>query len=105
MKSSSNTPPALRNSRSLSRLAERLTQRAAHGRDALQLLWRQVVEILVHRRARIELVLDAVEARHQHRRESQVRVGERIGEADFDALGLRVGRYGMRHDAERLRAE
>src|SRR3546814_15210935 len=48
---------------------ERLGQRAAHRRDALELLGRQVVEVLVHRVARMDLVLDPVEARHQHRRE------------------------------------
>ena len=47
-----------------------------------------------HRVARMHLVLDAVEAGHQHRGKAEIRIGERIGEADFDALGLRVGRVG-----------
>ena len=57
--------------------------------------------VLVDRRTRIELVLDAVEAGHQHRGEAEIRIGERIGEADLDALGLRVGGVG---DAARGRA-
>ena len=73
-------------------LSERLAQRAAHRRDLLQLRRRQIVEILVDGFARIELVLDAVEAGHQHRREGEIRIGERIGETDLDALGLRIGR-------------
>ena len=42
--------------------------------------------------AGIELVLDAVEAGHQHRGKAEIGIGERIGEAHLDALGLRVGR-------------
>ena len=88
--SSVNTSPALRKARSLSRFDERLAQRAADRRDLLQLLRRQVVEVLVHRLAGMDLVLDAVEAGHQHRGEGEVGVRARIGEADLDALGLRV---------------
>ncbi len=52
---------------------ERFAQATAHGRDLLQLFLRQVVEVLVHRRTRIDLVLDAVEAGHQHRGEGEIR--------------------------------
>src|SRR5262245_43877894 len=45
-------------------LLERLAQRPAHRRNLLQLLGRQVVEILVDRCPWIELVLDAVETGH-----------------------------------------
>src|SRR5260370_20529776 len=41
-------------------IAERLAQRPAHRGDLLELARRQVVEVLVDRRAGIELVLDAV---------------------------------------------
>ena len=92
MKSSLNTSPALRKARSLSRLESASRKRAADGRDLLQFLRRQVVEVLVHRRAGIDLVRDAVEARHQHRREGEIGVGRRVGEAHLDALGLRVRR-------------
>ena len=68
---------------------QRFAQRAADGRDLLQFLRRQVVEILVHRLAGMDLVLDAVEAGHQQGGEGEVGVRARIGEADFDALGLR----------------
>ena len=92
MKSSLKTSPALRKARSLSRLASASRSDAADGRDLLQFLRRQVVEILVHRRAGIDLVVDAVEAGHQHRGEGEIGIGHRVGEADFDALGLRVRR-------------
>src|ERR1044072_4463559 len=73
-------------------IAEGLAQRAAHRRNLLELLRRQVVEVLVHRGARVELVLDAVETGHQHRGEAEIRVGERVGEAHFDPLCLRLRR-------------
>src|SRR5207249_10259735 len=44
--------------------------------------------------SRIELVLDAVEARHQHGGKAEIGIAQRIGEADLDALGLRVGGVG-----------
>src|SRR3984893_6471270 len=78
-------------------IAERLAQRRAHGRDLLELARGQIVEVLVDRRAGIELVLDAVETRHQHRRKRKIRIGERIGGADLDALAL--GRGGERNAA------
>src|SRR6266849_6989997 len=78
-------------------IAERLAQRPAHRGDLLELARRQVVEVLVDRRAGIELVLDAVETRHQHRRERKIRIGERIGIAYLDALAL--GRGGERNAA------
>jgi hypothetical protein len=47
---------------------KRLAQASAHGRHFGQLLRRQVVEVLVHRVARMDLVLDPVEPGHQQRR-------------------------------------
>src|SRR5438445_7624281 len=61
---------------------QRLAQATAYRRDRLEFFLRQIVEILIHRRTRIELVPDAVEARHQHRREGEVWIGHRIGETD-----------------------
>src|SRR5216683_2599447 len=40
---------------------QRLTERAAHRRNRFELFLRKIVEVLVHRRTWIELVLDAVE--------------------------------------------
>ena len=53
------------------------------------------------------LLLDAVEAGHQHRGEGEVRVAGRVRRAELDALRLRAGSMyiGMRTAAERLRAE
>jgi hypothetical protein len=69
---------------------EHLGQRARHLRDVGGLVRRQLVEVLVDRRRRLDLVLDAVEAGHQHRREREVRVARRVRAAELDALGLRV---------------
>ena len=80
--------------------AEGFAQAAAHRRDVLQLFRGKVVQVLVHRVAGVDLVLDPVQAGHQHGGERQVRVGGRVGEADFHALGLRVGRI---RDAARRR--
>src|SRR5262249_4424395 len=67
---------------------ERLHQRVGHGRNLLLLLGLEVVEVLVRRRTRVELVLDAVEAGHHHRDEAVVRVRRAVREADLDAPGL-----------------
>ena len=69
-------------------------QGARHGGDLRQLLGRQVVEVLVHRLARIDLVLDPIQPRHEHRREGEVRVAGGIGEAHLDPLRLRARRVG-----------
>jgi hypothetical protein len=80
---------------------ERFAQRTAHGRHLGQFGRRQVIEVLVHRLARVDLVLDPVEAGHQQRRIAQVGVGHRVGEAEFHALGLVARTVG---DAARCRA-
>ena len=69
-----------------------------HLRGLLRL---EVVEVLVHRVARMDLVHHAVEAGHQHRREREVRVRRRVGEAHLDAAALRIRHVG---DADRRRA-
>src|SRR5690606_19435919 len=56
----------------------------------LRFFRRQLVQILVHGIARVDLVLDAVQASHQQRREAQVRVGTRIREARLDTTAFRV---------------
>jgi len=47
-------------------LADRLARRAAHRRHVPQLLRRQVIEVLVHGIAGMDLVRDAVEAGPRH---------------------------------------
>ena len=42
----------------------------------------------------MDAVLDAVEARHQQRGISEIGIGERVGEAELDALGLLAGAIG-----------
>ena len=54
---------------------------------------KKIVQVLVDRAAGIHAVLNAVEASHQHRGESEVGVRRRIGETDLDALALRVRCY------------
>jgi len=53
----------------------------------------------------MDLVLDPVQPRHQHRRVSEIGVRARIGEANLDALAVGRSREGMRQEAERLRDE
>src|SRR5450432_4761435 len=68
-------------------LLERVQRRvegAGRLRHVLRLLGRQVVDVLVERLAGVDLVLDAVEAGHQHGREGQVRVGRRVGAAELE---------------------
>jgi hypothetical protein len=65
-------------------------ERGGHLRDVGQLVRRQLVEVLVDRGRRLDLVADAVEAGHEHRRERQVGVARRVGAAELEALGLGV---------------
>ena len=102
MRSSVNTPPAFRKSLVGLERGERLVERARHLRHLGQLLRRQVVEVLVDRVRRLDPVLHAVEAGHQHRREGQVRVARRVGAAELEALGLRALR--VERDAHARRA-
>src|SRR5215471_4382034 len=82
-------------------VTERFAEATAYCRYFLEFSRRQIIEVLVDCIARIELVLDAVEAGHQHRCEGEIWIGERIGEAHLDTLGLRVCRVG---NAARRRA-
>ena len=107
MRSSVKTPPAFRKSWSASRACERLLERTRHLGHLGQLLGRQVVEVLVDRVGRLDLVLDPVEAGHQHGREGEVRVARRVGAAELDPLGLGAlaSTAGCGSAAERLRCE
>src|SRR5699024_1510486 len=70
---------------------ERPVQGVRHGRDVLQLLRRQLVEVLIHRITWLDAVLDAVQASHHRGGEREVRVTRRVRRTELDALGLRVG--------------
>jgi len=69
-------------------------ERMAHRRDVLRLLGLEIVQIFVCRIAGVNLVLDAVEARHHHGGEGEVGIRRRIREAYFDTTRLRVGNEG-----------
>jgi len=56
-----------------------------------QLFGLKIVDILVQRFARIDLVDDAVDPREHQRGESQVRIACCIGAAEFQPFRLRVG--------------
>src|SRR5581483_3576933 len=64
---------------------ERLRERPGHLLDAVVVL----EKVEVGRLARVEAALDAVEARHQHGGEGEIRVRRRIRAAELDALRLR----------------
>src|SRR5690554_77865 len=66
-------------------------QRSDHGRDLFGFFRRQVVQILVGRVARVDLVLDTVQAGHQQCRKAQVGVGCRVREACFNTTCFRAG--------------
>ncbi|RMN84403.1 hypothetical protein ALQ56_05747 [Pseudomonas syringae pv. papulans] len=66
-------------------------QAAANLWDLFGLFWRQVIQVFVSCVARVDLVLDAVQASHQQSRECQVRVGRWIREACFDTTAARAG--------------
>ena len=105
MRSSVKTPPAVRKSWSAASAASAASSDAGTCGHQGQLLGRQVVEVLVDRVGRLDLVQHAVEAGQQHRREGQVGVAsEASGQRNSTrlALGLRWA-SGMRHDADRLR--
>ena len=73
---------------------QRLLQREGDLRDVVGFFRRQVVEVFVHRLARMQFVFDAVQARHQQRGKGEVGVGGGVGEADFDAPRFGVGDVG-----------
>ncbi|CCJ90552.1 Glutamine synthetase (glnA) gene and ORF1 [Cronobacter turicensis 564] len=70
-------------------------QRAGNLRDLFSFFRRQVVQVFIHRFARVDLVLDAVKTGHQQGSEAQVRVSRRVREAHFDTT-----RFRRRHDRD-----
>jgi len=71
---------------------ERLVERMADMRNRLRLFGRQVVQVLVHRVARMDLVLHAIEAGHQQSAHRQVVIAGAIAGPEFDPLGFFAGR-------------
>src|SRR3989304_3981232 len=71
---------------------ERLLERPGRGRDAGEFLRGEGVDVLVQRLPRVDLVLDAVQAGHEHRGEGDVPVAGRVGRPELEPLGLRGGR-------------
>src|SRR3990172_6091444 len=70
--------------------AQRLLQGAGNRLQLRRLFRRKLVRVLVQRIARVDLVLDAVQAGHEHGGKGQVRVAGRVRRAELDALGLRL---------------
>ena len=68
-----------------------LGQGARHLLDASVLFRRQLVEVLVDRLRRLDVVQDAVQASHQLSGEGQERVAGWVRSAELDALGSRGG--------------
>ena len=99
--SSVNTPPRVRNARSLSRLSSASSSDAHRMRHLLRFFRLRSYRFLSIGSPGMDLVLHAVEARHHHRGEREIRIRRRIREAHFDAARLRA-----RHvrNAERGRA-
>ena len=69
-------------------------QAAADGWNLGQFCGWKIIQVLIHGRARVDLVGNAVKARHDDRREAQIGVGRGIREAHFHALGFRVAGEG-----------
>jgi integrase len=59
-------------------------------RDIRGLFRWQVVEVLIHRGRRLYLVLDAVQAGHQHGRKREIRVARCVGTSELQPFGLRI---------------
>lgn len=67
-------------------------QRTGNLGNLRQFFGRQVVEVLVERVARVDLVENTVDTRKHDGREGEVAVAGRIGAAELDTLGLGAGR-------------
>ena len=81
---------------------QRFLKRARRGGHFGQLLWRQVVKILVDWVTGVDAVLDPVETSHQHSGERQIRIARRVRATELDAFRLGIGR--VHRNAARRRA-
>src|SRR5436190_23124944 len=68
---------------------ERFFERRRHRWHLLQFLRFEIVDVLVERLTRINLVLYAVETSHGHGSKREVRIARRIRRTELDALCLR----------------
>src|SRR5262249_3150448 len=85
---------------------QRLLQRAGGRLHLLRLRRRQVIEVLVDGLTRVDAILDAVEARHQHRRERRYPLHEGSGERNSTRFAGGFGEYiGILQRARRLRCK
>ena len=100
-----NTPPRVRNSRSLSRLSSASSSDEQTVGIFFVFFRRQVVQVLVDGVARVDLVLHAVQAGHQQRGEGRYGLAVGSGKRASMRRPFGLATYGMRIEAERLRAE
>ena len=106
MTSGVKTSPLSRNAWSFSSALSASSSAPGVFGNVLRLFRSERVDVLVERLARVDLVLDAVEAGHQHGRERQVRVAVGSGQRNSSRLAFgELPPIGMRIDAERLRDE
>ena len=80
---------------------ERIVEAGRRLGDVSELFGPHVVDVLVERGPGVDLVADAVEHRHQDRRERQVRVRRAVGQAELDPLRLGAGRVDRNADRRR----
>jgi len=76
----------------LLQVVEGLIQAPRHRANLRRFLGLEIVQILLSRLSRVDLVLDPVQSGHQHGRKRQIRIGRWIREAHFDPLRLRAWR-------------
>src|SRR5437667_901411 len=69
---------------------ERLTERTGDVGDSLLLLTLQLIDVLVQRAGGLDLVLDPVQAGHEHRCESEIGVAGGVRRSELDSLLLRA---------------
>ena len=79
----------------------RCREAAGHLRDFGMFLRWQFVHVFVHWLTGIDLVLDAIESGHEHRRKRQVWIGRRVRRAVLDAFGLGILAIGRNTNGRR----
>lgn len=67
-------------------------KRIGHARNIGEFFGRKFVEVLIERIARIDAVLDSVEAGEKQSGKGEVGIRGRVRCAKFDAFGFRIGR-------------
>jgi hypothetical protein len=69
-------------------VTQRFVETARHRADRRRFFRFEIVQILLSRFTRIDLVLDSVQPRHEHGRKGEVRVCSRIGKTHLNPLGF-----------------